>query len=883
MTRRLHQLLWRGAVLVAIVAIPSATFSGTALAAVPTGFSDNLVAAVGVPEGLAFTPDKRLLVATHDGFVRVIANGTLLGTPALNLGPKLCSDKEGGLSGLAVDPNFAANHFIYLYYLFNKSGSCAYGTSNSPVNRVSRFVLPDTTVLDPASETVLIDNMPSIQGQHVGGDLTFGKDGDLYVSVGDGACDFTGASGCFVANNASRYQNALVGKILRITPTGGIPVDNPFTGPDSGRCNTAGTTTAAKCQETYLWGFRNPFRIAVDPNATGTKLYVNDTGEATWEEIDLAQAGADYGWNVREGFCATGSTTDCGAPPAGMTNPIFAYGHTGGCGAITAAAFVPVGIWPSSFDDAYLFGDYDCGKIFQLVPAAGGGFTSQEFASGLTNVISMAFGPSGSGSALYYLTYANGGQVRRIDYAASTGNGSATFSINASGDDGDVQAMGSTYPPARTPVANTNGKFVTVGRRFAFGSYWNIDGLLRFDTSSLPDNATVTSATLRLYVTGKADADNRNLVADWYPATNWPIDSSDYAVSPAGTALAAADISTIGTGTTNDFALTNLGSVATAGYTGLRLQIDGGQPAGDNYVQIGSFDNGTVPAPQLIVTYAIPPANTAPPTITGTAAVGQTLTASTGTWSGTQPIAYTFQWQRCDPSGTCTDIGGAMSSQYTVADADAGFRLLVRVTATNSGGSSSAASQMTATVPGGATMTFGVTTTGDDGDISARGPAYPPNGVPAPNTSGVFLTAGRRFAFGSYWNLNALMRFDTSALPDNATITSAKLRIYVTARTSSDDRNLIGDWYAASNWPIDAGDYALTTPGGALSAVIGSLPSQASADLPLTTSGISATGFSALRLLVDGGQPSGDNYVQMASWDNATLPEPKLVVTYTMP
>jgi len=190
---------------------------------------------------------------------------------------------------------------------------------------------------------------------------------------------------------------------------------------------------------------------------------------------------------------------------------------------------------------------------------------------------------------------------------------------------------------------------------------------------------------------------------------------------------------------------------------------------------------------------------------------------------------------------------------------------------------------VTYTVPP-ASMTFNVSASGDDGTLSARGSTYPPSGTPIPSTDGIFLTAGRRFAFGNYWNLDTLIRFDTSALPDNATITFAKLRFDVTAKTNADDFNLVGDWYAGSNWPIDSSDYVLTTPGAALSTAVGSLPTQAVSERVLTTTtGISTTGFSGLRLLLDGGQPSGDNYVQMASFDNGGFPAPQLVVSYTLP
>ena len=191
----------------------------------------------------------------------------------------------------------------------------------------------------------------------------------------------------------------LVGKILRITSTGGIPPSNPFQGAGTARCNVTGRTTAGnKCQETFAWGLRNPFRFAFDPNAAGTRFFINDVGQGAWEEIDLGIAGADYGWNVREGPCVNGSLTNCGAPPAGMTNPIYSYSHPeSGCAAITGGAFVPNGVWPSSYDGTYLYGDYTCGKIFVLTPNGSGGYTRSEFTNDVGAVVNMTFGPSPAG------------------------------------------------------------------------------------------------------------------------------------------------------------------------------------------------------------------------------------------------------------------------------------------------------------------------------------------------------------------------------------------------------------------------------------------------------------------------------------------------------
>jgi glucose/arabinose dehydrogenase len=384
----------------------------------PEGFTDTVVAKMAAPTGLAFVPDGRILVTTQPGQLRLLDGGRMAPSPALDLSEVTCTQVERGLLGIAVDPEFAANRFIYLFYTFD-GPAC--------VNRVSRFVLGDHGVVDPSSEVVLLDNIPSPNGNHNGGDLQFGLDGYLYVSVGEGGCDYAGG-GCNEANDAARDRHVLLAKVLRITGEGGIPPDNPFLGPDSARCNRTGRTDPGKvCQETFAWGLRNPFRLAFDPNAEGVRFFINDVGQDHWEEIDEGKAGADYGWNVREGHCPvvfgldrTAFPTECPPPPPELTDPIYDYPHTGagGCNAITGGAFVPRGVWPPRYDGAYLFGDFMCGRIFQLIPKAGGGYERSEFLPelGPLSAVHLAFGPHNASQSLYYTSYANGGEVHRIDY-----------------------------------------------------------------------------------------------------------------------------------------------------------------------------------------------------------------------------------------------------------------------------------------------------------------------------------------------------------------------------------------------------------------------------------------------------------------------------------
>ena len=383
----------------------------------PEGFFAEPVLRVGAPTAIAFTPGDSLLIATKRGRLLLLQPGATRPTTVLDLGRRICDQAERGLVGLAVDPDFRTNRFVYVFFTRRR-----FGCGHLAVSRVSRFVLRRDRRIDPASERVLLDKIISPRRHHVGGDLQFGKDGYLYISVGDGSCHYL-TRRCGPENTAAREDHVLLGKVLRVDRDGRAP-DGNGNGP---RCALTGKTRrGARCREIYATGLRNPFRMAFDPNASGTRFFINDVGEQTWEEINLGRLHADYGWNLREGRCPVGSVVGCGPGPRRLTDPIFTYwqpGHTRrgerGCEAITGGAFVPPRAWPAAFAGDYLFADYVCGKIFRLQQVAGT-YLAQDFATGLgpSSAVHLLFGPAPSGTMLYFTTLRpDGGGVWRIGYA----------------------------------------------------------------------------------------------------------------------------------------------------------------------------------------------------------------------------------------------------------------------------------------------------------------------------------------------------------------------------------------------------------------------------------------------------------------------------------
>ncbi len=330
-----------------------------------------------LPVGMVFLPNAPQVayVLQQRGQISVVEDGQLRPQPFLDLtGTAVRNDNEQGLLGIALDPQFAENHYFYLNYTDRRGDTV-----------IARFqAAEDFLSADPGSQKVLLQ-VKQPYGNHNGGALAFGPDGYLYVALGDG-----GSANDPKGNGQN--LNTLLGKILRLDVSGdpyAIPADNPF-------ANGGGKA------EIWAYGLRNPWRISFD--TLRGDLYIADVGQGVWEEIDVypaaAPGGLNFGWDYREG-----AHDFEGKAPADLAllDPVAEYNHNeGGCS--VTGGYVYRGQSLPEWQGVYLYGDYCTGNIWGLAPQGESWATLKLFD---TDFLISSFGQDTAGE-IYLLDHTSG-------------------------------------------------------------------------------------------------------------------------------------------------------------------------------------------------------------------------------------------------------------------------------------------------------------------------------------------------------------------------------------------------------------------------------------------------------------------------------------------
>jgi len=326
----------------------------------------------------------RFFVVEQPGRIKIIANGAVMATPFLDISSQVNFDgAEQGSLGVAFHPNYAATPKFYVNFDRKTPGGqetviAQFSASSANSNQI-----------DPATEVDLIIQ-PQPFTNHKAGQMVFGLDGLLYFGLGDG-----GNGGDPLGNGQN--LGTLLGKMMRIdvdhTSPGkqyAIPSDNPFVG-------------RGGLPEIFAFGFRNPWRFSVD--RPGQRIFVADVGQNNFEEIDILQKGANFGWNIMEG-------THCFSPPSGcnmtgLTLPIFDYSHADGTAVI--GGYVYHGTAIPSLQGTYVFGDLT-GPVWNLVEGPPGTWTRNTLMS--TGRQISSFGQDASGEL--YLVDLSGSVLKLV-------------------------------------------------------------------------------------------------------------------------------------------------------------------------------------------------------------------------------------------------------------------------------------------------------------------------------------------------------------------------------------------------------------------------------------------------------------------------------------
>ncbi|MGI9500996.1 MAG: PQQ-dependent sugar dehydrogenase [Geminicoccaceae bacterium] len=372
---------WVSAVSAAVLTLTGAAVSPEAVAA-EAGI-ELLAEGLTAPLTLAEAPDGsgRILVLEQIGRLRMIdAEGRLLDEPFLDFRDRLDPTIEPGFDergalGFAFHPDYAENGKLYVYYSapLRKGHDLAneeWGTHTSHIAEI-RVSGDDPNKADPDYER-LVMQVDQPQFAHNAGTLTFGPKGMLHIALGDGGS--APENGDYPREGTSQEPGNLLGKILRIDvdqvngTAFGIPEDNPFARDDGYR------------GEIYAMGFRNPYRMAFDPDGSG-RLFVGDVGQNSYEEIDLVVPGGNYGWAIKE-------ATHCfdwddfeghfeGCDDDGLIDPIIEYKNGGkhpdeSEGRSTVGGVVYRGAALPGFEGKLIFGDWsiDGGEATGVIYAA---------------------------------------------------------------------------------------------------------------------------------------------------------------------------------------------------------------------------------------------------------------------------------------------------------------------------------------------------------------------------------------------------------------------------------------------------------------------------------------------------------------------------------
>jgi glucose/arabinose dehydrogenase len=330
------------------------------------------------PVAFATRPgDKRFYVVEQGGDIVIVDGSRVLPRKVLTV--SVSRDNEQGLLGLVFSSD---GKKLYVDY-----------TDPSGDTHVDEYTMNGDVADTSTKRQLLFVDQP--YANHNGGEVTFGPDGMLYITFGDG-----GSAGD--PQNRAQNLGTLLGKILRIDPTPSgsapytIPPDNPFVGRAGAR------------PEIWMYGLRNPWRFSFD--RANRDVWIGDVGQGDWEEIDYTPlanaAGSNWGWSLREG-----THRFKGAPPPGAREPIFELSHTDGNCAVTGG-YVYRGTKIAPLRGAYVFADYCRGELLGLVQQNGQRVDERALGPRTSSVTSFGEGTDGE---LYVLT--RFGFLYRIDPA----------------------------------------------------------------------------------------------------------------------------------------------------------------------------------------------------------------------------------------------------------------------------------------------------------------------------------------------------------------------------------------------------------------------------------------------------------------------------------